>query len=431
MRGFEMSVDYFDRFISGFISYGSLTVIRPDGRSQTYGAAKEPHVAVKIHDRKTERRLLLRPSLAVGEAYTDGNLTIESGNLRDLLDILLKSQRNAFPKGVWGSFKRKMKTARFYPEMFNNISRSRRNVQHHYDIGNDLYKLFLDQDMQYSCAYFREPNLSLEEAQFEKKEHLAKKLLLKPGMHVLDIGSGWGGLGLHLARHYGVRVTGVTLSKEQHAASVRRAAEMGLSGLVNFEIQDYRETAGQYDRIVSVGMFEHIGRPFFNEFFQHMSRLLKDDGVAVLHTIARMTPPEPINIWIHRYIFPGGYLPSLSELAPILEKLGLMLTDFENWRLHYAETLRHWDARFQKHRREVTALYDERFCRMWELYLQSCERSFEHQGLCVFQLQLAKSIDAVPLTRDYMYRPVETMELPGVAVIGPAHSTQAARHVAR
>jgi cyclopropane-fatty-acyl-phospholipid synthase len=426
-----MPVVSLHRLIGRVISYGSLTVITPGGVSHSFGTGEEPRVAIRIHDSRVERRLLFRPGLAVGEAYTDGSLMIEEGTLRDLLDILLKSREKAIPTGAWGALLRAFKAVRFYPEIINGINRSRRNVQHHYDLGNELYRLFLDRDMQYSCAYFRQPGLSLDEAQFEKKEHLARKLMLQPGMHVLDIGSGWGGLALHLARHYGVRVTGITLSREQLEVSVRRAAEMDLSDRLTFQLRDYRETGGQYDRIVSVGMFEHIGQPYFREFFQHVFGLLAEDGIAVLHTIGRMNPPEPIGIWIRRQIFPGAYLPALSELAPILEKLGFLLTDLENWRLHYAETLRRWDERFQQNRREIAALYDEKFCRMWEFYLQSCERAFQHQRLCVFQLQLAKSIGAVPLTRDYMYPSAGAAAVSAGSAPSQAHSSpQAPRRAA-
>jgi cyclopropane-fatty-acyl-phospholipid synthase len=257
--------------------------------------------------------------------------------------------------------------------------------------------------MQYSCAYWRDGVTSLEQAQYDKKQHLAGKLLLEPGMTVLDIGCGWGGLALHLAREYGVRVTGVTLSTDQHETAVRRAAEAGLADRVTFKLQDYRLEPETYDRIVSVGMFEHVGKAHYNEFFDHIVRLLKPQGVAVLHTIARMAPPGPVNAWTRKYIFPGGYLPSLSELAPLLENRRLWLTDFETLRIHYAKTLHEWDRRFQAARAEIARKMDERFCRMWEFYLQSAERGFYHSALAVFQLQIAKDLQAVPLTRDYLY----------------------------
>ena len=263
--------------------------------------------------------------------------------------------------------------------------------------------MFLDSDMQYSCAYFRDESDSLDQAQVNKKHHLAQKLLLEPGMRVLDIGSGWGGLAIELARNYGVEVTGVTLSRDQYEVSTKRAEAAGVADRVEFKLLDYRLAKGPYDRIVSVGMFEHVGKPHYVTFFDHVYDLLRDDGVALLHTIARMAPPAPINPWIRRYIFPGGYLPSLSQLAPILERRGLILADFENWRLHYAKTLRHWSDRLAARRAEVEEMLDERFYRMWQFYLNACESVFRHQDLAVYQMQLAKKIDAVPLTRDYIY----------------------------
>ena len=285
----------------------------------------------------------------------------------------------------------------------NDGVRASRNVQHHYDIDHRLYELFLDEDMQYSCAYWREGVTSLDQAQRDKKRHIAKKLLLEPGMEVLDIGCGWGGLALTLARDYGVRVTGVTLSNDQYQTSLKRAQEAGLSDRVTFKLLDYRNEPGSYDRIVSVGMFEHVGRRSYGEFFAQIDRLLKPDGVALLHTIGRMVAPTPINAWMEKYIFPGAYLPSLSQLTPHLEQRGLWLTDFEMLRLHYAKTLKAWDDRFQARRQEIAEMFDERFCRMWEFYLQLCEVAFRRRTLVVFQLQLAKQFGALPATREYIY----------------------------
>ena len=398
-----MSLFPLDWAIRRVVSYGRLTVIDTDGAVATFGVDDDgPRVTMRIHDEAFKRKAAFHPTMAIGEGYVDGAFTLESGTLRDFLDILLvsveqrsRTARHALIKSARALYR--------LPAAINRIGRAEQNVQHHYDIDHRLYELFLDSDMQYSCAYWRDGTQSLEQAQLEKKRHLAKKLLLEPGMRVLDIGSGWGGLALHLAREHGVHVTGVTLSQDQYRTSVRRAAEAGLSDQVAFKLLDYRREPGTYDRIVSVGMFEHVGQPHYGEFFNHIMRLLKERGVAVLHTIGKMSQPAPINAWIRRYIFPGAYLPTLSQLAPLLEKRRFWLTDFESWRLHYSRTLREWDRRFQDKRAEIAGMFDERFCRMWEFYLQSCERSFMHQRMTVFQLQLAKAVDIVPITRDYLY----------------------------
>jgi cyclopropane-fatty-acyl-phospholipid synthase len=329
----------------------------------------------------------------------DGAYSFEAGTLRDFLEIVVVSSDGREPKGLVGAAL--VKAAELTRR--NNGARATRNVRHHYDIDHRLYEMFLDEDMQYSCGYWREGVASLDQAQREKKRHIARKLLLEPGMEVLDIGSGWGGLALTLARDYGVRVTGVTLSMDQYQTSLRRAQEAGLSDRVTFKLLDYRDEPSRFDRIVSVGMFEHVGRRSFGEFFDHLDRLLKPEGIALLHTIGRMTTPAPINAWMEKYIFPGSYLPSLSQLAPLLEQRGLWLTDFEMLRLHYAKTLAAWDERFQARRNDIAAMFDERFCRMWEFYLQLCEAAFRHRTLVVFQMQMAKRIDALPITRDYVY----------------------------
>jgi cyclopropane-fatty-acyl-phospholipid synthase len=284
----------------------------------------------------------------------------------------------------------------------NPIGRARSNVAHHYDLKDTLYELFLDKDRQYSCAYFQTGNDTLEAAQANKKRHLAAKLLLKPGHRVLDIGSGWGGLGLYLAQIERVDVTGVTLSVEQHKVSNERAKDMGLAERVRFNLRDYRSDTGCYDRIVSVGMFEHVGAGHYDEFFGKLKTLLKDDGVAVLHSIGRMEPPDSTNPWLRKYIFPGGYSPALSEVLAAIERAGLWVTDIEILRLHYAETLKEWSRRFQTNREGIKSLYDERFCRMWEFYLTACEMSFRYFDQMVFQIQLARRQDAVPLVRDYV-----------------------------
>jgi cyclopropane-fatty-acyl-phospholipid synthase len=284
----------------------------------------------------------------------------------------------------------------------NPIGLARRHVAHHYDLSDGLFDLFLDRDRQYSCAYFESPNNSLEQAQDAKKRHIAAKLMLEPGMKVLDIGSGWGGMALYLAKAAQVDVTGVTLSVEQQQVAERRAREAGLADRVRFHLLDYREEPGRYDRIVSVGMFEHVGAKHFSEFFRKMRELLVDDGVALLHSIGRFDGAGTTNAWLRKYIFPGAYAPALSEVAAVVERSGLLMTDIEILRLHYAETLKEWRRRFELNRDTVRAMYDERFCRMWEFYLVACEMAFRFGGQMVFQMQLARRLDTVPITRDYI-----------------------------
>jgi cyclopropane-fatty-acyl-phospholipid synthase len=397
-----MSLFPLDRFLDRFVTHGELTVIGPEGERRSFGkAGASPAVTVRITDPSLVRRMVQRPGLMVGEGYVDGGYVIEQGTLADLFDIAVLSARGRDAIGALASMA--SRTVSFFQR--NDRAAAQRNVQHHYDIDHTLYEMFLDEDMQYSCAYWRDGVTSLDQAQWDKKEHIARKLLLKPGMKVLDIGSGWGGMALHLARQYGVEVTGVTLSEDQYQTSVRRAEEAGLGDRVTFKLQDYRAEQAGYDRIVSVGMFEHVGQQHFNEFFRHLNRLLKPDGVSLIHTIGRQAPPAPINPWMKKYIFPGAYLPSLSQLAPILERRDLWLTDFEMLRMHYAKTLAAWNERFQARRAEIAARFDERFCRMWEFYLQLNVAAFTYRSLVVFQMQITRQNDVVPITRDYMYAP--------------------------
>jgi cyclopropane-fatty-acyl-phospholipid synthase len=398
-----MSLFPLDRLLGRLIRHGNLTVVDATGKRYAFGdEASTPAVTVRLTDPRLPWKLALNPKLRVGEAYVDGTLIVEQGTLRDFLAIVLVSQAIATDPARTPMIR---KAERIYrtKDVINRLRRAERNARHHYDIGEVLYELFLDADMQYSCAYWTDGVTSLEEAQSEKRRHIARKLLLQPRMEVLDIGCGWGGLALHLAREHRVKVTGVTLSRDQHTKATRRAEEAGLGDRVEFKLLDYRLETARYDRIVSVGMFEHVGRPQFGQFFDGIDRLLKPRGVALVHTIARMWDPGPINSWFSKYIFPGAYVPALSEIAPVLERRGLWLTDLETLRLHYAKTLHAWEQRFQTHRAEVRSLFDERFCRMWEFYLQSCELGFIHQELCVFQLQIAKQIDVIPITRDYIY----------------------------
>jgi cyclopropane-fatty-acyl-phospholipid synthase len=391
------------RFLRAVVRSGRLTLIDAHGRRHEFGTDDGlPPVALRLHDRALHWRLVWQPKLALGEAYMDGTLTIEQGRLYDFIDLFARNIGNYEATGV-GRLREWANALLRGFHHHNPLGIARRNVAHHYDLSGALYDLFLDKDRQYSCAYFANNNQSLEEAQADKKRHIAAKLALtQPGLKVLDIGSGWGGLGLYLARVGGCDVTGVTLSAEQHKVSNRRAAETGLDGRVRFHLRDYREETGRYDRIVSVGMYEHVGPGHFREFFRTLKRLLKEDGVALLHSIGRMAPPGTSNPWIRKYIFPGGYTPALSETVAAIEREGLWITDIEILRLHYAETLKEWNRRFQARRPEVSALYDERFCRMWEFYLTACEISFRRLNQMVFQIQIARQQTALPITRDYM-----------------------------
>ncbi|QUD89519.1 SAM-dependent methyltransferase [Phenylobacterium montanum] len=380
---------------------GRLSVVYDDGLTETYGDGSGAPVVVRL-SRKAALRIALEPSLGLGEAYMEGDLVFEKGDLWDLLSLVGRNLperpriRHPFLAGVKNALVRRLRQV-------NDRRAARRNVAHHYDLAADLYRRFLDADMQYSCAYFAKPGMSLEEAQAAKKAHLAAKLRLRPGHRVLDIGSGWGGLGLSLARDYGAKVTGITLSEEQLALANRRAAAEDLSDRARFALSDYRDVRGAFDRIISVGMFEHVGSPNYVGFFQQIERLLTDDGVAVVHAIGRMEPPGTTDPFIRKYIFPGGYIPSLSQVTAAVEKAGLWITDIEILRLHYAETLRCWRARFQADRAAIAALYDERFCRMFEFYLAVGELSFRTGTTMVFQLQLTRRMDALPIVRDYMF----------------------------
>ena len=389
----------FPAILETVIRTGSLRLIDGAGRIHDYGDGSSPHCTVRLHARRLDYTLALNPELSIGKAYMNGLLTVEEGALYDVLEIAARNFRN-FEKMPWFSLlSRVMRRLKQY----NPVDRARRNVAHHYDLSGKLYDLFLDSDRQYSCAYFTRPDDSLETAQDNKKRHIAAKLLLgRPGLDILDIGSGWGGLALYLADEGGANVTGVTLSVEQHKVSEARAASGGLADRARFQLRDYREVAGQYDRIVSVGMFEHVGKKNHDEFFAKLHDLLREDGVALLHAIGFSDAPAPINPFIRKYIFPGADLASLSEVFAVAECSGLTVTDVEILRLHYAETLRHWRKRFMANWQRVAALYDERFCRMWEFYLVLCEIGFRFRSMMVFQVQLAKRSDTVPVTRDYM-----------------------------
>ncbi|MFL6807341.1 MAG: class I SAM-dependent methyltransferase [Xanthobacteraceae bacterium] len=389
--------------LSGLIRHGNLRVTTANGRSFTLGDGSGKCVAVRFTTSAAELAVLLDPELKVGETYMDGGFVVEEGSIADLLALALsQDQMTSLPGWMRPQWLARYLWRRL--QQFNRRGRARKNVAHHYDLDGHLYSLFLDADRQYSCAYFEAPDMSLDDAQLAKKRHLAAKLLLEPKSRVLDIGSGWGGLALYLAEVCGARVKGVTLSQEQLAASRVRAEEKGLGSAVEFQLQDYRDVGERYDRIVSVGMFEHVGIGFYDAFFRKCAELLEPDGVILLHSIGRSEGPGVTNPFIAKYIFPGGYIPALSEVLPAVERAGLLVTDVEMLRLHYAETLKAWRDRFLAHREEVERLYDPRFLRMWEFYLASSEMSFRHSGLMVFQLQLAKREGVVPITRDYIAR---------------------------
>ncbi len=381
---------------------GAIRLIDEKGREFVLGDGSPPKITLRQHGAWSELPLLLNPAVAFGEAYMDGRISIEGGDVREFSDLIARNYVHLEHNPVV-RFASALKRETRWLKQYNPIGRAQRNVAHHYDLSDALYRLFLDHDLQYSCGYFTTPHDGLDDAQEYKKRHLASKLLLdRPGLKVLDIGSGWGGLGLYLAEVAGCSVDGVTLSVEQHRVSQDRARQAGLDKRARFHLRDYREQEGPFDRIVSVGMFEHVGKKNYQEFFDKVRDLLAEDGVCVLHSIGRFDEPGPINPFIRKYIFPGADIPCLSEVMPSVERSGLLVTDVEVLRIHYAETLRHWFERFQAHREEVAELYDERFCRMWELYLAGCEMGFRQQGLMVFQMQLTRDINALPLTRDYM-----------------------------
>jgi cyclopropane-fatty-acyl-phospholipid synthase len=391
--------------LSLVIRTGTLRVTTAGGVTFTLGDATGKPLAMRFTSRRAELAVVTDPELRFGEAYMDGGFVVEQGSIADVTDLILRNTGRGRPVR-WARAVGSLRMAVRRVFKSNTLFRARRNAAHHYDIDGRLYSLFLDADRQYSCAYFEAPGMSLDDAQAAKKRHIAAKLLLRPGCTVLDIGSGWGGLALYLAEKHGATVTGVTLSGEQHAASVDRAHDKGLSDKVDFHLQDYRSVTGIFDRIVSVGMFEHVGKEHYDVFFGKCRDMLADDGVMLLHTVGRLDGPSHTNAWVWRYIFPGGYAPALSELAPAIERSGLMMCDIEVLRLHYADTLRHWRQRFLARRDDVLKIYDERFVRMWEFYLAGFEASFRHGWLCVFQLQLAKRIDTVPVTRNYVHRDI-------------------------
>ncbi|APH71771.1 SAM-dependent methyltransferase [Aquibium oceanicum] len=405
---------------------GNLVIVDPGGSTHTFGDGTGPRLTIAIRTQHAERAIGFDPMLAVPETYMDGELDVVEG---DLIDMLRIAYQNMGPSGLDVAWTRALEGARSAFRRFQQLNttvRARRNVARHYDLSPELYRLFLDNDMQYSCAYFEGPDVTLEEAQLAKKRHIAAKLDLKPGQTVLDIGCGFGGLSLYLARNFDVDVVGVTLSEEQHAIATERAHAEGLDRHVHFELRDYRDLSERFDRIVSVGMFEHVGVNHYRTFFDKCATLLKPDGVMLLHSIGRFGPPAATNAFIRKHIFPGGYIPALSEVLPSVERAGLMSGDIEILRLHYAETLKHWRQRFLANRDRIKSIYDERFCRMWEFYLAGSEAAFRWQDMMVFQIQLTRSNSVLPMTREYMLESERDLAEHGVAE--PGHLPEKATH---
>ena len=384
------------------ITKGNLRLIDASQRIHEFGDGRGEPVTARLKDKWLGWQLAVNPSLYLGEAYMDGRFVMERGSIYDFLELVLSNAQYSKKSG-WIHGETFMRRLAKPLQQLNNLTSSRKNVAHHYDINGTIYDLFLDRDRQYSCAYFDRDHMTLEEAQLSKKRHLAAKLLLEDGLSILDIGSGWGGLGLFLAVQADVNVTGVTLSTEQLKISNDRVRKKGLQRSVRFEFRDYREINQRFDRIVSVGMFEHVGVTQYNQFFTKLSALLRDDGIAVIHSIGRFDQPSVTNPFISKYVFPGGYIPALSEVFPAIEKSGLIVTDVEILRLHYAQTLRRWRERFLESCKRDGGGLDPKFRRMWEFYLAGSEAAFRYQNLMVFQIQLAKLQTVVPLTRDYQY----------------------------
>ncbi|MFN4156097.1 MAG: class I SAM-dependent methyltransferase [Paracoccaceae bacterium] len=402
--------------LSKAISHGRLHIRFPDGSLQSYGPGPGPEARLAITDPALPRRILLSPQMAIGEGYMAGGLTFPSdGDLRQFLQIAAVSVLGGrLPLPMRLAHWLRVRTKGLM--QWNTLINSRRRVKHHYDIPDTFYALFLEQDLQYTCAYFRDEAMTLEAAQAAKMAHIAAKLCLRPGLRVLDIGCGWGGLALHLAQQHGVHVTGITLSEMQMETAQERATALGLADQVEFRLQDYRQVPDRFDRVVSVGMMEHVGVPQYQAYFDAIHDMLAEDGVGLVHFIGRHTPPRVLSPWFQKYIFPGGYCPAFSEVVPRVENAGLVVADLEVWRGHYERTLRHWQQRFRGNEQIVRAMFDDRFIRMWWYYLISAEVSFTHMGHVLFQMQVARRTDAVPRLRDYLY----TGTRAGQGASGPA-----------
>ena len=392
------------RFLTKLFKEGGLVLIDANSKKYVIGnPKKENPLTLKLLDKSLHYKLLFYPDLYLGEAYSNGSLTIENGTLTEFLNMALQNIGRK-ETNFFSEFLNKIRGSYRYLTNFNFIKKSKMNIARHYDISDDLYDLFLDSKRQYSCAYFKNENDSLETAQNNKINHIIKKLNLKPNQKVLDIGSGWGSLAIEIAKKTQCQVLGITLSESQFEYSKKKAKQMNMGNQVEFRLCDYREVKEKFDRIVSVGMFEHVGRKFYKTFFNKIQAILKNDGIALLHTIGSVNPPRQPQPWITRYIFPGGYTPSLSQVTVPVEKSGLILTDLEILRMHYSHTLRHWKERFIKNKNKAIKMFDEKFFRMWEFYLTSCETAFRWGDQVVFQLQLTKELHTAPSTRDYIYQ---------------------------
>ncbi len=387
--------------LKSFVQVGSLKITDADGQEHIFSGKPGPKAAMQLKDPTLYRKLFFNPELHAGEAYMDGRMTFDGSSLREFLTLFSVNRLSLGSYPLQKVLRRISKAFRRLQQA-NPIGQAQKNVAHHYDLGNEFYELFLDKNMHYSCAYFINDEDTLEQAQINKCRLLAAKLELRPGLKILDIGCGWGGLARYLASIADVEIVGVTLSKEQHQLAVKRADELGLADRLNYELRDYRDIDDKFDRIVSVGMFEHVGVHHYNEFFSTINKLLKEDGVATLHSIGHMSPPGTASPWLRKYIFPGAYSPALSEVFDAVEQNSLWVTDLEFLRLHYAKTLYHWMQRFETNRAQVEKLYDQKFCRMWEFYLVSCEMMFRTGSQLVFHMQLAHKRDAVPIVRDYV-----------------------------
>ena len=392
------------RFLNKIFKKDGFILIDADKKKYIIGEPKkrEP-ITIKLLDKKLHYKLLINPDLYFGEAYTDGTLQIENSDVAEFLDIaLMNIGRNEF--NYISYLMNRLRGSYRYLTNFNFIKKSKMNVSHHYDISDDLYDLFLDPKRQYSCAYFKNENDDLETAQNNKIQHIIKKLNIKKDQKVLDIGCGWGGLALEIARKTDCEVTGITLSENQLKYATQKAKELNLDNQVKFKLIDYRELNEKFDRIVSVGMFEHVGRKFYKKFFKQVERLLKDDGVSLIHTIGSVMPPRDPHPWITKYIFPGGYTPSLSEVTKPVEKAGLVVSDIEVLKLHYSYTLKNWKLNCLKNKEKIIKMFDEKFFRMWEFYLAGCEMAFKWGDQVVYQFQLTKNYTSTPATRDYIYQ---------------------------
>ena len=379
-----------------------LSIIDSNNNIHVFGKGKS-NLKIRLTNKSIEKKLFRNPSLHFGEGYMNKEIIIEEGSIEELIDLVTSCyddfiQHNSVYK-IYENFSGYFKIF----QQLNEIVKSKQNVSHHYDLKEDLYKLFLDKDMQYSCAYFHNENISLDQAQIDKKNHIINKLQISENMKVLDIGCGWGGMAIEIAKQTGATVKGITLSENQFATASKRAQEEGLSEKLHFKLQDYRNENENYDRIVSVGMFEHVGIKYFREYLKKTYDLLKDSGVFLLHTIGQRGVPTATSPWIRKYIFPGGYIPSLSDIIHETEKLNINITDIEILRLHYAHTLTHWYKNVQKNKDQIIKMFDDRFYRMWEFYLLASKYSFVNMGNVVFQIQIAKNINNLPLTRNYMY----------------------------